>query len=44
MWDDRITQFGTYDPALGADGRLDAISEALVKISEEVLNRTVSGW
>jgi len=44
MWDERITQFGTYDPSTGADGRLDAISEAVEKISEEILNKTVSGW
>lgn len=44
MWDERVTQFGTYDPAAGADGRLEAISEAIEKISEEILNKTVSGW
>ncbi|MBN2410949.1 LptE family protein [candidate division KSB1 bacterium] len=44
MWDERLTQFGTYDPSAGADGRLDAVSEAIEKISEEILNKTVSGW
>ena len=44
MWDERVTQFGTYDPSTGADGRLEAITEAIEKISEEVLNKTVSGW
>jgi hypothetical protein len=44
MWDERITQFGSYDPSAGADGRLEAISEAIGKISEEILNKTVSGW
>jgi len=44
MWDERVTQFGTYDPATGADGRIDAIAEAIEKISEEILNKTVSGW
>ncbi len=44
MWDERLTQFGTYDPAEGADGRLAAITEAIEKTSEEILNKTVSGW
>ena len=44
IWEERITQFGSYDPAEGPDARLDGISEAIEKISEEVLNKTVSGW
>ncbi len=44
MWEERLTQFGTYDPAEGADGRLTAITEAIEKTSEEILNKTVSGW
>ncbi|HPG38335.1 MAG TPA: LPS assembly lipoprotein LptE [bacterium] len=44
MWDERITLFGSYDPAEGADGRAGAITEAIEKISEEILNKTVSGW
>lgn len=44
LWEERMTQFGSYDPAEGPDARLDGISEAIEKISEEVLNKTVSGW
>ncbi len=44
MWEERITQWGSYDPAGGPDARLDGIAEAIDKISQEVLNKTVSGW
>lgn len=44
MWDERITQFGTYDPTLGPSGRQDAYDEAFDKISQEILNKTVSNW
>ena len=44
MWGERITQFGTYDPAEGPDGRLSAYDEAFEKISQEILNKTVSNW
>jgi len=45
IWQDRITQFGTYapdDPVKNT--RNAAISEAIAKIADEVLSRTVSGW
>ena len=44
MWSERITQFGTYDPAEGPDGRTTAYEEAFEKLSQEVLNKTVSNW
>lgn len=44
MWSERITQFGTYDPAEGPDGRSSAYEEAFEKISQEILNKTVSNW
>ena len=44
MWDERITEFGTYDPSLGPSGRQDAYAEAFDKISQEILNKTVSNW
>ena len=44
LWEERLTQWGTYDLAGGADARLDGISEAIDKVSEEILNKTVSGW
>jgi len=44
MWGERITQFGAYDPAEGPDGRNTAYEEAFEKISQEILNKTVSNW
>ncbi|MBN1480441.1 hypothetical protein EH223_20500 [candidate division KSB1 bacterium] len=44
MWEERITQFGSYDPAEGPDGRINAYEEAFEKISQEILNKTVSNW
>lgn len=45
IWEDRISQFGTYTPGSGEQStRSAAITEAIAKISTEVLNRTVSGW
>lgn len=44
MWSERITQFGTYDPAEGPDGRSSAYDQAFEKISQEILNKTVSNW
>ncbi len=44
LWEERITQWGAYDPSAGPDSRLQGISEAIGKISQEVLNKTVAGW
>jgi len=44
MWDERLTQWGSFDPSNGPDARGDGIQEALEKISTEILNKTVSGW
>ena len=45
IWEDQIIQFGTYVPGGVEKGtREAAISEAIEKIVDEVLNRTVSGW
>ena len=45
IWEDRIIQFGTYAPEDPVKRtRNAAISEAIVKIADEALNRTVSGW
>lgn len=45
VWEDRISQFGTYIPGSSEKGtREAAIQEAIDKIVDEVLNRTVSGW
>ncbi len=44
LWNERLTQFGAYDPSAGPDGRQQAYEEALEKISKEILNKTVSNW
>lgn len=44
MWEERITQFGSYDPAEGPAGRSVAYQEAFEKIGQEILNKTVSNW
>ncbi|MDZ7273490.1 MAG: LPS assembly lipoprotein LptE [candidate division KSB1 bacterium] len=45
LWEEELTQFGTYTPAGANSGdRQSAISSAIAKIATEVLNRTVSGW
>ncbi|MBN1560724.1 LptE family protein [candidate division KSB1 bacterium] len=44
MWEERITQFGSYDPAEGPEGRNNAYEEAFEKLSQEILNKTVSNW
>ena len=44
LWEERLTQWGSYDPSEGADARLDGLNEAIDKLSEEILNKTVSGW
>jgi len=44
LWEERITQWGSYDPSAGSESRLEGMSEAIGKISQEVLNKTVAGW
>jgi len=44
FWEERITQWGSFDPNLGPDSRKDGLSEAMAKISQEILNKTVAGW
>jgi len=45
VWEDRLTQWGAFDPNLsGTDAREAAITEAIEKLTTEILNRTVSGW
>lgn len=44
MWEEEIVQWGTYDPSGGETARRQGIEEALAKIADEVLNRTVSSW
>ncbi len=44
MWEERLTQWGAYDPSGGPSAREDALAEAIEKLSQDVLNKTVSGW
>lgn len=42
IWEDEITEWGTFNP--DQQTRAEAINEAVNKIAEEILNRSVSGW
>ena len=47
IWDEEITQWGTYSPDSPSgenSTRQDAIAEAISKIVTDILNRTISGW
>ncbi|MFQ5648547.1 MAG: LPS assembly lipoprotein LptE [bacterium] len=44
IWEDSITQWGTFNPDEGSQNRELGIDEAVAKIANEILNRSVSGW
>ncbi len=44
IWEDEITQWGTFDPNQGTQSRDAGIDEAVAKIANEILNKSVSGW
>lgn len=44
VWDKDFTQWGDYQSGGGLTQRNDGISEALRKITEDILNETVAGW
>lgn len=44
IWEEEITQWGTFDPNDGSQGRNEGIEEAISKIASEILNRSVSTW
>lgn len=48
MWEEEITQWGTYNPDLPVtqegSSRQDAIQEAIEKISTDIFNKTIAGW
>lgn len=44
LWEERLTQWGIYEPTGGIQAREEGIAEAIDKISEEILNKTVAGW
>lgn len=43
VWEQTISNFDNYDPGDPAD-REAAVGEAMRKITEDILNKTVSGW
>ncbi|KAA3657445.1 MAG: hypothetical protein DWQ10_13245 [Calditrichaeota bacterium] len=47
VWEDKLSQVGTYAPSGGSTSnttREEAIAEAIKNITDEVLNRSISGW
>jgi hypothetical protein len=44
VWEKDFTQWGDYSSGGGPTQRNDGISEALRKITEDILNETVAGW
>ncbi len=45
IWEEQITQFGSYAPGSAASGdRQAALVEAANKIATEVINKSVSSW
>ncbi len=44
VWEDDISQWGTFNPDEGQKSRDQGINEAIVKIANEILNKSVSSW
>ena len=44
IWEEEITQWGTFNPDEGPEEREEGINEAINKIASEILNKSVSGW
>ncbi|MFQ5824440.1 MAG: LptE family protein [bacterium] len=44
IWEEDITQWGTFNPDEGPQSREKGIDEAVEKIANEILNKSVSGW
>jgi len=44
LWEENITQWGTFDPDQGTESREKGINEAIEKIANEILNKSVSNW
>jgi hypothetical protein len=44
IWEEEITQWGTFNPDEGLQSREAGIDEAVSKIASEILNKSVSGW
>ena len=44
VWDKQLSNWGVYDLASGATGRQTGIDAAIEKLTEDILNETVSSW
>jgi hypothetical protein len=44
IWEKTFSNWGDYDSGGGLTRRNDGVSEAIRKISEDILNDTVAGW
>jgi outer membrane lipopolysaccharide assembly protein LptE/RlpB len=44
IWDETISSFGTFPTGGGLAERAEGIDEAVKKLTEDILNKTVSGW
>jgi hypothetical protein len=44
IWDKQLSNFGIYDISGGAAGRSAGIDAAIDKLTEDIVNATVSGW
>jgi len=44
VWEEELSQWGTFNPDEAGQSRATAISEALDKIATDILNKSVSGW
>jgi hypothetical protein len=44
LWQERLTHFGSYDPSQGTEARSEALVDAMDKVSQDVLNKTVANW
>ena len=43
LWQETLSRWGTYDPEQ-TDDRNQAISDAIIQLSDEIVNKTVTGW
>ena len=44
VWEKTFSNWGEYDSGGGLSKRSDGITEAITKITEDILQETVSGW
>lgn len=44
VWEETLSQWGTFNPDEGPQARNNGIEEAAEKLANEILNKSVSGW